>query len=59
MRLHSFKYLLKTILAVGISLSVFSGKSAFAQTEVLFIGNSYTSAHSLVNMIENVATSAG
>ena len=59
MRLHSFKYLWKTILAVGISLSVFSGKSAVAQTEVLFIGNSYTSAHSLVNMIENVATSAG
>jgi hypothetical protein len=59
MRLYSFKYLRKTILAVGVALFVLSGKSAFAQTEVLFIGNSYTSAHSLVNMIENVASSAG
>ena len=59
MRLHPLKYLCQTILAVSVSLSALIGKSAFAQTEVLFIGNSYTSAHSLVNMIENVASSAG
>ena len=44
---------------VLLLLATITAATSSAQTQVLFIGNSYTGYNNLATMVENVAASAG